>query len=270
MPPTDALAGHLAPRLDHETIAAGLATLAATADHRVRVHAGPPARCQCQHHRSTYTRGEIDVFPAGISDAWHQSDVSSALIVQITPTLVRRAAEDLGLDPDRAELPPRHQFRDPQIEHIAWALEAERVAGSPCGPVFAETLGLALAVRLLGPLAAPLPRPPRGLTAQQLRRVTDYIEDNLDRDLSLATIADIAGISASHLKTLFRRSLGQPVHTYVIHRRVERARALLLRGRMPASEVALAAGFSHQSHMTRCMRRVLGVTPSTLTRTTND
>jgi AraC family transcriptional regulator len=91
--------------------------------------------------------------------------------------------------------------------------------------VFAETLGLALAVRLLGPLAAPPPRPPRGLTAQQLRRVTDYIEDNLDRDLSLATIADIAGISASHLKTLFRRSLGQPVHTYVIHRRVERARA---------------------------------------------
>ncbi|MCY1008311.1 helix-turn-helix transcriptional regulator [Nannocystis pusilla] len=65
---------------------------------------------------------------------------------------------------------------------------------------------------------------------------------------------------------MFRRSLGLPVHTYVIHRRVDRARALLLRGSMAASQVALEVGFSHQSHMARCMRRVLGVTPTSLTR----
>ncbi|WP_224249360.1 helix-turn-helix transcriptional regulator [Hyalangium gracile] len=68
-------------------------------------------------------------------------------------------------------------------------------------------------------------------------------------------------ISASHLKTLFKRSTGLPVHEYVIQRRVERARSLLMRGELPAGQVALEAGFSHQSHMARCMRRVLGVTP---------
>lgn len=272
MPGTDAIAARprLSPHLDVETLEAGVATLSAAADHRLRVHAGPPARCECRYHRCTYTRGELDLFPAGLADEWHQADASTALIVQLSPALVRRAAEDTGLDPDRVDLTERHQFRDPQIEHIAWALEAERVAGGPGGPLFAESLGLALAVRLLAPVAARPPRPPRGLSVQQLRRLTTYIEDNLDRDLSLATLADVAGISASHLKTLFRRSLGQPVHTYVIHRRVERARALLLRGRMPASEVALTAGFAHQSHMTRCMRRVLGVTPTTLTRPPGD
>ncbi|MFY0540741.1 helix-turn-helix domain-containing protein [Nannocystis pusilla] len=112
------------------------------------------------------------------------------------------------------------------------------------------------------------PRPARARPdPQQLRTVTSYIEEHLDHDLSLATLADVAGISASHLKTLFRRSLGLPVHTYVIHRRVDRARALLLRGRLAASQVALEVGFSHQSHMARCMRRVLGVTPTSLTRT---
>ena len=49
-------------------------------------------------------------------------------------------------------------------------------------------------------------------------------------------------------------------------RRVERARTLLQRGGLSAGEVALEAGFSHQSHMARCMRRVLGVTPSVVAR----
>ncbi|WP_163284644.1 helix-turn-helix transcriptional regulator, partial [Enterobacter hormaechei] len=65
----------------------------------------------------------------------------------------------------------------------------------------------------------------------------------------------------SHLKALFRQTMGMPVHQYVIRRRVERAKALLLAGEMPISQVALAAGFAHQSHMAHCMKRLLGVTP---------
>jgi AraC family transcriptional regulator len=76
-------------------------------------------------------------------------------------------------------------------------------------------------------------------------------------------------VSASHFKTLFKRSTGLPVHEYVIQRRVERAKALLLRGELPASQVALEAGFAHQSHMARSMRRVLGVTPSSISRRTS-
>ncbi|PCC68426.1 transcriptional regulator, AraC family [Nannocystis exedens] len=267
MTATATLTAHppLAPRLALETFAAGLATLPACADHRVHVHVGRPARGECRNHRFVHTPGEIDVFPAGTADEWHQADVSTALVVSLTPALMRRAAEATGRDPDRFEVHMRHQIRDPQIEHIVRALDAERAAGHPGGPLFGESLGLALAVRLLGPVTAP-PAPARGLTPQQLRAVTAYIEEHLDRDLSLATLADVAGISASHFKTLFRRSLGLPVHTYVIHRRVDRARALLLRGRMAASQVALEVGFSHQSHMARCMRRVLGVTPTSLTR----
>ncbi|WAS96768.1 AraC family transcriptional regulator [Nannocystis punicea] len=255
----------LSPRLALETFTAGVATLPESADHRVRVHVGRPARGRCRHHRFVHTAGEIDVFPAGIADEWHQADASTSLVVSLTPALICRAAEETGRDPAHVEVHSRHQIRDPQIEHIVSALDAERAAGHPGGRLFGESLGLALAVRLLGPIAAP-PRPAPGLTPQQLRAVTAYIEEHLDRDLSLATLADVAGISASHLKTLFRRSLGLPVHTYVIHRRVDRARALLLRGRMAASQVALEVGFSHQSHMARCMRRVLGVTPTSLTR----
>jgi AraC family transcriptional regulator len=259
-------AAPLAPRVDIHTIGPGTAVLPAVPDVRLRMHAGPPTRGACHGQRFVSIRGELDLIPPDVADTWQQSDASRSLLVLLSPALLRRAAEDLGRDPDRG-LEFRHQFRDPQIEHIVWALDAERGAGHPSGPLYAESLGLALAARLLGPAASP-PRPPtpRGLTGPQLARITDYIEAHLDDDLSLATLAAVAGISASHLKQQFRRSLGVPVHAYVIQRRVERARALLLGGRLPASQVALAAGFSHQSHMARCMRRVLGVTPTALAR----
>jgi AraC family transcriptional regulator len=108
--------------------------------------------------------------------------------------------------------------------------------------------------------------PPGGLSQRQLRVVVEYIEEHLDRDLSLARLARVAGVSASHLKTLFKRSTGQPVHTYVVQQRVHRAATLLARGELPASQIALETGFSHQSHMARCMRRVLGVTPGAVAR----
>lgn len=115
-------------------------------------------------------------------------------------------------------------------------------------------------MHLLGRYAAVPIRLPAGLSQAQLRRVTAYVEACLDQDLSLIRLANVAGVSASHLKTLFKRST-VPVHEYVVQRRVERARALLSRDELPINQVALEAGFSHQSHMARCMRRVLGVTP---------
>jgi AraC family transcriptional regulator len=57
-----------------------------------------------------------------------------------------------------------------------------------------------------------------------------------------------------------------PVHQYVVQRRVERARTLLLQGRLSASQVALETGFAHQSHMAHWMNRLLGVTPRELAR----
>lgn len=256
----------LAPQVSMHTLGPGTAVLPAISDVRLRVHAGPPARGTCHGQRFVHTRGELDVFPADLADSWEQTDAARSLLILVPPALLRRAAEDLGHDPGRA-LECRHQFRDPQLEHIAWALDAERAAGHPSGPLYAEALGLALAARLLGqPASAPRRAAPSGLTPLQRRQLGEYIEAHLEHDLSLATLAAVAGLSASHLKQQFRRTFGVPVHAYVIQRRVERARTLLLGGRLRASQVALAAGFAHQSHMARCMRRVLGVTPTGLAR----
>src|SRR5262249_32934701 len=155
----------------------------------------------------------------------------------------RRAAEEMGLETHRAGLELQHQLRDPQIEHLAWALDAERRAGYPGGLLYTQSLGMALAVHLMGGYTVPhLEALPRGLSRPQLRRLAEYIEEHLDQTLSLERLAGVAHVSASHFKTLFKRSMGVPVHEYVVQRRVERARTLLLQGELPASQVALEAG----------------------------
>jgi AraC family transcriptional regulator len=259
---------HLGLRVELSTTSAGELELPALAEHRLKIHAGRPVRGACSVHRFLYTRGDIDIQPAGYADRWQEFQSNTSLIVHLSRALIRRAAEELELDPDRAMLEPRHQFRDPQIEHIAWALDADRRATHRNGTLYTESLGLALAIHVLGQYTS---RPGfqraassadgRGLSSLQHRRVIAFIEEHLDEDLSIARLAGVAAISASHFKTLFKRTAGVPVHEYVIQRRVERAKALLTRGDLPASQVALAAGFTHQSHMARAMRRLLGMTP---------
>ncbi len=252
-------------RVELQTTQPGVVQLNAASDHRLKIHAGAPVRGRCRSQAFRYTRGDIDVFPAGVSDTWHEDDPSTCVILQLSPSLLRVAAQDLGADPDVAGLELRCQIRDPQIEHIGWALNAERAAGYPGGRLYVETLSSALAIHLVGRYPAPL-RVGRGLSKPQLRRVTHYIEEHLDQDLSLRRLAEVAAVSTSHFKNLFKRSTGVAVHEYVIQRRVERAKALLMRGASPASQIALETGFSHQSHLARAMRRVLGVTPTALAR----
>jgi len=239
----------------------------AIADHVVSVHTGAPTRISCAPSglRAVRSRGHINVLPAGITEDWFEDDASDTIDLRMPAPLLSLAAEEMGLDPARAALVPRCHVRDARIEHIAWALAAEHRESSPNGLLYRESLGLALAVHLLSHHRAKAERR-AALSPVQVARLIEYIDAHLGGDVSLGRLARVAGVSASHLGVLSKRSLGVPVHELVIQRRVERARSLILEGGLPLSEVALEAGFSHQSHMARCVRRVLGITPSAIVR----
>ena len=60
---------------------------------------------------------------------------------------------------------------------------------------------------------------------------------------------------------LFKQSTGITLYQYLIKCRTERAKALLLQGNLSIADVALAVGFSNQSHFTKHFKRLVGVTP---------
>jgi AraC family transcriptional regulator len=214
--------------------------------------------------------GDIDIIPALTPSRWEIHDQNdTALILSLPPSLLDTVAEEHGFDSRRVEIRNRFQIRDAQLENICWALKAEMESNYPSGRLYTDSLAVSIASRLVSTYSSIAQRQAAqsgGLGGRRLKQTLAYIEDHLSEDLSLSRIASVTGVSASHFKTLFRESAGVPVHQYVIQRRVERAKDLLMQDELSIAEIALATGFSHQSHLARHMRRSVGLSPRAMKR----
>ena len=239
------------------------------------IHIGAAAKLTCRRGGRYYSgravHGDIDVVPAHTSMRWEAHDQNDrTLIVAVPERLLHKVAQESELDPKRMEILNRFQIRDRELELLGWALQREAESGYPSGRVYLDGLTVATASRLVARHSSLSqkfsPNGNGGLTGYRLKQVLAFIEEQLTEDLSLERIAAVAGVSSSHLNTLFRHSMGVAVHQYVIQRRVELAKTLLMREEKSITQIALEAGFAHQSHLARHMRRVLGLPPRALKR----
>ena len=99
------------------------------------------------------------------------------------------------------------------------------------------------------------------LPGSRLRRVTEYIEANLDKDLTLAELAAVVYMSRFHFARLFKYSTGVPPHRFVVRQRIVRARACLATQGLSVAQISRLVGFRTPSHFTTVFRRTLGLTP---------
>ncbi|RDU98995.1 helix-turn-helix transcriptional regulator [Trinickia dinghuensis] len=248
-------------------ISAGTHRIAGGEQHRIGVHVGKPVRANCVCDGKRLARiqahGDADVIPAGMDGVWADDSDCTILRIWIDDAFVKTLHEQLELKPSRARFSMHLQLRDSRLQHLAWALHAELQAEEASDALFAESLCTAMLVRLLGRVPS-LEARAKTFAPKAAARLTDYIEGSLDQRLTLSELAALLDISVPHFKVLFRETFGVPVHRYIVQRRVERAKSLLLTGRISAAQVALEAGFAHQSHMAHWMNRLLGVGPSEL------
>lgn len=100
-----------------------------------------------------------------------------------------------------------------------------------------------------------------GLPPHALKRVTAYIDANLARAIRVDHLAAEAGLSPFHFIRAFKQSVGSTPHQFVVARRIDRARQLLLETRMAVLDIALATGFADHSHFSRHFHRVMGASP---------
>ena len=107
-----------------------------------------------------------------------------------------------------------------------------------------------------------------GLSRAQCGLLDQFIDDNMDRDISLADLAGVVRLSIFQFIRKSHAEFGCPPHAYVMRRRMARATQQLARGDAPLQVVAANCGFSDQSHMNRLFRRMLGVTPAEYRRST--
>lgn len=126
-------------------------------------------------------------------------------------------------------------------------------------PLLIDTISTSLALRIMQMLGAKLKI--NTLKTERMKRVTDYINDNLDKTLSLDELSQVACLSHFHFARQFKIETGKTPHEYVLRARVEKAVKLTRLGAAPLSMIALACGFSSQAHMTRAVKAMTGSTP---------
>ena len=165
---------------------------------------------------------------------------------------------------DDFELKTAIGVHDTVINHIGLLGREELSEGGINGRLYREGLSAALAVHLLHQYGT-FSRVPiihkGGLASRPLKRVIEHINEHLQDELSLVELSRIAKLSPHHFATAFKASTGISPHQYVIERRIGRARDLLRQKEKTISEIAVAVGFSSQSHLTTNFRRTMGVTP---------
>lgn len=158
---------------------------------------------------------------------------------------------------------PTFATPDPFLHEVAAALTSAPRINDPAANLFTETLINAACARILRNYAEvryPLSGPPR-LTDDQLRAAIDYIHDHIRESLELGSISRAAGLSEFHFARLFKAATGNSPFQFVTRTRMERAKQLLRKTRLPIFEIAERLGYQKPSHFSARFRAVSGCGP---------
>ena len=215
--------------------------------------------------RRVVTRGDsgnVCITPAGqaVSARWDAQLENMGFFFDTD--FVERTAIENHFSPN-FEFRAVYRSEDALIQNIGLTLLDDSAADTPSGRLFTDSLIQTLTLHLLTNYStAPIPAPSNGgLSGYRLRRVKDYIDANLDQDISLTDLAAVVDLSQFHFARAFRKTVGMTPQHYVMQQRIERAKQLLAEPELPLVEISLRTGFKNQSHFTTLFRKFTNVTP---------
>jgi AraC family transcriptional regulator len=158
---------------------------------------------------------------------------------------------------------PTFATPDAFLHAITATLMSASRTKDPAANLFTETLFHAACARILRNYAEvryPLSGPPR-LTDDQLRAAIDFIHDHIQESLELRSISRAAGLSEFHFARLFKAATGVTPFQFVTRTRMDRAKQLLRKTRLPIFEIAERVGYQKPSHFSARFRALLGCGP---------
>lgn len=232
----------------------------------------------CPHFHDEYSIGIILDGVLGFRRGKAEFEAPSGVISAINPGEVHTGSAEsaggwearnllIGVEDLRLLLPeafsggePEFQaptIRDPHAARLL--LQAHRLTATGA-PDFEKEAALIAALGALFLHHAPArPGSPAG-SREEIARAAAYMRDHLARDISLETVAGVAGLSRHHFLRTFTAAMDITPHAYLVQLRVHEAVRLLRLGHS-LSAAAADTGFADQSHFTRCFKRTLGVPP---------
>ena len=221
-------------------------------------------------HRCDYGPGRLGMTAPGrpVSLRWRTysaEDKETLHLYLPGRTLLAVAAELWQRDVAAEDLPDALGTQDRVVESTMLAMADAAAAGAD--DLYAESAAMFLAVHLLTQHSAGERPGPVNADDPRVRKAVDYMQQNLGLPITLADIADAAGLSAFHFVRMFREATGEPPRRYLTRLRLEAACRLLTRGRASITDIAFRCGFSSSAHLSAALRRHTGMSPTQYRRT---
>jgi AraC family transcriptional regulator len=238
-----------------------------TVEHTIVLHLSDPALVEITTNGEIDSRtrvsGDLSIVRAATVCQVRSREPHDVLVVAISEQLMAQSGFEVSGGPP-FEPALRPYVRDAQVEHICRALKAEAESNYVSGPLYGESVGMALAAHLVRQYSANVGSTGQrgGLAPQALRRVVDYIESNLDTPLRLASLAEVAGLSQYRFAHNFRCAMRLPPNKYVQQKRIAHAKRMLRETKSSVQEIAYAVGCQSLSHFNCLFRRETGTIPS--------
>jgi AraC-like DNA-binding protein len=173
-------------------------------------------------------------------------------------------AFDQGIRRTKGLAAPSLGFDDRVMYGLANALLGQVERASERSALFIDHVALAFFAHVMGTYGnAPVPddSTPGALSPWQIRRVLDFLAAHLTDDPTVAELARECGLSSGYFARAFRQTTGVTPHQWLIRKRVERARGLMLGNGLGLADIAVVCGFVDQSHFTRVFAKLEGETP---------
>lgn len=248
---------HYQPNGEHKEVAAAGHSIAIFT--KVEVGGFAERTLDGRIYKHSVKTGDIILIPAmaGVKASWKGS--SEFILLGFHPQIFPRVVdESIQFNPI-----PQMGISDPLILQMGLALK-QVLENHVDNRLYVETMANALFVHLSQNYSTNKPvwqEYKKGLGQRKLQQVIDYIYTHLERDLSLLELANLVQISPHYFSLLFKQSTGLAPHQYVIKIRVDRAKQLLLQGKISIADIAQIVGFANQSHLNLHFKRLVGVTP---------
>lgn len=214
--------------------------------------------------RITGNAHSMCMIPLGqtISANWNQE--FEYVAIDFSQNYLSKMALEMNLQPQIEIKEMAAGEKDELIQHLSFAFLAEVEKKEAASRLYTESISHTLMFHLIKNYTTADFQNKNfsgGLSGNKLRRVTEFINDNLEQDLTLTEIAAVAGLSHFHFARAFRKTMGITPQQYITNRRIEKAKELLAESNLPIVEVGFQAGFKNQSHFTTLFRKFTSLTP---------
>jgi AraC family transcriptional regulator len=220
------------------------------------------SRYPTRRRRGAHRRGSIAMTAPGedVLVRWTGETRHSTLQLHIPERTIQGVLDDLSeRNAPVLEMPGVLQFGDPVVAWTILSLSQALSEGAP--DIYADSAAHFLTTHLLTRHGEAQARPAPARDDLRIRRVDDYIRDNLSAPISLDDMADVAGLSRFHLVRLFNQFHKETPFRRLTRIRMEEARRRLVGGADRVTEIAFACGYENPAHFASAFKRTFGVSP---------